>query len=121
MSKAAFSVKVFAVYLAGLGVILLFVPNLLLGLFGFAATAEVWIRVLGVVIINLGVYYWFAAVSESVPFFRASVATRVFVLVAFAGLAAAGLALPTLILFGAVDTLGGLWTHLALRADTQRA
>jgi len=56
-----------------------------------------------------------------VPFFRASVATRVFVLVAFAGLAAAGLALPTLILFGAVDTLGGLWTHLALRADTQPA
>jgi len=121
MSKAAFSVKVFAVYLAGLGVTLLFVPNLLLGLFGFAATAEVWIRVLGVVVINLGVYYWFAAVSESVPFFRASVATRVFVLVAFTALVVAGLAQSTLILFGAVDALGGLWTHLALRAGKRRA
>lgn len=111
----------FAAYLAGLGLTLLLMPNLLLGLFGFAATAEVWIRVLGVVVINLSVYYWFAAVSEAGPFFRASVAARVFVLVAFTGLAVAGLAQPTLILFGATDTLGALWTLFALRADARRA
>ena len=48
-------------------------PGPLLGLFGLAAT-EVWIRVVGVLAFNIGVYYWAAAAAESRPVFVASVA-----------------------------------------------
>ena len=121
MSKAAFTIKAFAVYLVGLGALLALVPNLMLALFGFAPTSEVWIRVLGVVVFNLGWYYWYAAVSEARPFFAASVVTRAFALVAFVALVAAGFAQPTLILFGAIDAAGGLWTWLVLRSEPRLA
>lgn len=115
MSRSALSLKVFAGYLLGLGVLLVVAPNLLLATFGFPATSEVWIRVLGFVVVNLSVYYWYAAKSESKPLFLATVYTRLFILVAFVALVVAGLARPMLVLFGAVDALGGLWTYFSLR------
>lgn len=117
MSHAAFTIKAFALYLGALGASLVLVPNFMLSLFGFAPTSEVWIRVLGVVVFNLGWYYWYAAVSEARPFFAASVATRVFALLAFSGLVVAGFAPPMLALFGIVDAAGGAWTWRALRKD----
>jgi hypothetical protein len=117
MSHAAFTIKAFAVYLGALGASLVLAPNFMLSLFGFAPTSEVWIRVLGVVVFNLGWYYWYAAVSEARPFFAASVVTRVFALLAFSGLVVAGFAPPMLALFGVVDAAGGAWTWLALRKD----
>lgn len=120
-SKAAFTIKVFGAYLFALGIVLALVPNLLLSVFAFPETNEVWIRVLGVVVINVGVYYWYAAVSEAKPFFLASVFARAFVLLAFAALVLLGFAKPMLIAFGAVDALGGLWTYFAFRSERGRA
>src|SRR5262245_16829333 len=121
MSRSAFSLKVFAGYLLGLGVALVLSPNLLLTTFGFPATTEVWIRVLGFVVVNLSVYYWFAAKSEFKSLFRATIFTRVFILVAFGALAVLGLAKPMLVLFGAVDAMGAAWTYLSLRRDEAAA
>ncbi|HSO61691.1 MAG TPA: hypothetical protein VLR50_11725 [Desulfobacterales bacterium] len=121
MSRSAFSLKIFAGYLLGLGVVLVLAPNLLLTTFGFPATSEVWIRVLGFVVVNLSVYYWYAAKSDSKPLFLATVFTRVFILVAFGALAVFGLAKPMLVLFGAIDAIGGLWTYLSLRRDETTA
>jgi hypothetical protein len=61
---------------------LIVVPNLLLGIFGLPVTSEVWIRVVGVVVFNIGVGYWFAAKSEARAFFQGTVYSRSFVLVA---------------------------------------
>lgn len=119
MSKAAFSIKAFGVYLLALGVCLVFVPNLLLSVFGMPRTDEVWIRVVGLLVFNIGLYYWFAAQGEATSVFRASVYTRVLVLVAFAAFAALGLAPPMLVLFGVADFAGGVWTWFALKADAQ--
>ena len=69
MSKSALTVKVFGIYLLVLGVCLTVLPNLLLSMFGIAQTTEVWIRVLGVVVFNVGIYYWYAAQSEAKEFF----------------------------------------------------
>ncbi|MFO1341358.1 MAG: hypothetical protein U1F53_24595, partial [Burkholderiaceae bacterium] len=117
MSKAAFSIKAFGVYLLVLGVCLVLVPNLLLGLFAMPRTDEVWIRVVGVLVFNIGLYYWFAAQGEATSVFRASIATRVLVLVAFAAFAALGFAPPMLVLFGLADFAGALWTWQALKRD----
>jgi len=80
-------------------------------------TSEVWIRVVGVLVFNIGVYYWYAAKCEAKAFFRASVFTRVFVLASFIVFAALGLCSPVLIVFGTVDFAGGIWTYLVLRAE----
>lgn len=115
MSKAAFTVRAFGYYLIVLGIALVAIPNLLLGVFLMPATGEVWIRVVGVLLFNIGVYYIYAAKSEATAFFQASVFTRTIVLVAFAVFVFVGLAPPMLIGFGAVDFIGGLWTWRALK------
>jgi hypothetical protein len=118
MSKAAFSVKAFGIYLLILGLGLAFVPNLLLSVFGMPLTEEVWIRVVGVLVFNIGVYYWFAAKAEAIEVFQASVYTRVLVLASFAAFAALGLASPVLVLFGAADFAGAVWTWFSLKANS---
>lgn len=117
MSKAAFSSKVFALYLFVIGPVLVLAPNILLGLFGIAPTSEVWIRVIGIIAVNLGVYSWVAAKHENKAFLAASVYTRSSVFVAFTAFAVLGMASPMIILFGAIDLAGALWTHFALQAD----
>lgn len=119
MSKVAFTLKVFGIYLLGLGLGLTLVPNLMLSLFGIAPTSEVWIRVAGVLLFNIGIYYWYAAQYDARAFFMASVFTRTLILVAFATFALLRLVSPVLILFGLVDFLGGMWTLLALRAENK--
>lgn len=121
MSKAAFTVKAFAIYLAVLGVTLAVVPNLLLAAFGFPTTHEVWIRVLGVIVLILGSYYWLAAKNEAVWFFQFSVYARSFAFVAFIVLVILKLSSPVLILFGALDFASALWTFAVLRRVAQHA
>ena len=104
-----------------LGIGLVVAPNLLLTTFQIPGTTEVWIRVAGVLVFNIGVYYLYAAKCEAKAFFQASVYTRALVLVSFAVFAALGFASPMLILFGTVDFLSGVWTHLVLRAERQAA
>ena len=117
MSKAAFTVKAFGVYLLLLGIALVVVPNLLLGLFGIPSTSEVWIRVVGLLAFNIGMYYWYAAKSEARPFFSASVYVRAAVPVVFIAFVALGLVSPLLVLFGLVDLAGAVWTFVALRKE----
>jgi hypothetical protein len=121
MSMAAFTVKAFGVYVALLGLTLLVAPNVLLGLFGIPATSEVWIRVVGVLAFNVGVYYRYAAKSEATPFFQATVYARAAVPLVFLVFVVLGMASPVLVLFGVVDLAGGLWTLAALRAERRVA
>ena len=116
MSKVAFTIRAFGYYLIILGITLVAVPNLLLGAFFMPETQEVWIRVVGLLAFNIGVYYIYAAKCEATAFFRASVFTRTLVLVGFAAFALAGLTKPMLVGFGAVDFLGALWTWRALKS-----
>ena len=119
MNKPAFTIKAFGCYLVVLGFVLLFSPNILLAIFMMPTTTEVWIRVVGVLVLNIGVYYIFAALCEAKPFFQASVYTRTFVLVSFITFAIVGLVSPMIIFFGTVDFCGGIWTHFAIKAETK--
>jgi hypothetical protein len=121
MSKPATTIFVFGLYLCALGGSLILAPNTLLPVFGFPSTIEVWIRVLGVVSSVLGMYYVQAARHELVPFFRATIWGRTFVILSFAAFALMRLAPPILILFGITDALGALWTATALRATPAAA
>lgn len=113
---AATTVRAFGAYLWVLGTLLLLVPGLVLSPFGLPVPDDVWIRVVGVLVINIGSYYWFGARDDQPGFLRATVWARVFVLAAFIGFVVAGLAPPMLIAFGVIDSAGAVWTWWALRA-----
>ena len=121
MSKPARSIFVFGVYLLALGALLVTAPNLLLGAFGFPAAQEVWIRVVGMLVLILGAYDVQAARQEWDGFIRMSVPMRLSVIVFFAGFVAAGYVSPMLLAFGAVDFAAAAWTWLALRAADRPA
>jgi uncharacterized membrane protein HdeD (DUF308 family) len=115
MNSAAKSLYYFGFYLLLLGVILTAVPNILLSTFQIPETNEVWVRVVGVLVFSLGIYYVFMAQSNNMLFFSLSVYIRTSILVWFAVFVLIGWAPPILIMFGVVDVLGALWTYLELK------
>ena len=117
MSAVARSLIVFGWYLAGFGALLVFVPNLLLGVFGLPPTDEVWIRVVGVLVLIIAYYNVRLGREAYVPYARLTVHARVAVLVFLVAFVLAGLVRPILILVGAIDFAGALWTFAALRSD----
>ena len=117
MSKGARSVFVFGLYLLVLGIVLLVAPNFLLGIFFLPSTTEVWIRVVGMLVLFLGFFYLQAARKALTDFFRWTMYPRSTVILFFVAFVLLGFARPPLILFGVVDLLGAIWTGLALRAS----
>ena len=117
MTKSARSLFFFALYLFGLGVILLAAPNWLLGLFDLPPTTEVWIRVVGMLTLFIGVYYVSAARANFLPIMEASVKVRIAVPIFLAAFVALGWAPPALLLFGGVDLAGAVWTYLTIRSE----
>ena len=117
MSKSAFSLRVFSIYMFGLGAVLVTAPNLMLSLFGVPQTQEVWIRVVGMLVLILGYLDFMASRHELQVFFRWSVPVRLAVPVFFIAFVALGLAPPVLMLFGAIDGAAAIWTVMCLRAD----
>jgi hypothetical protein len=59
--------------------------------------------------------------EDFLPYARLTVHARAAVLVLFVALVLAGLARPILILFGAIDFAGALWTAAAVRRDPRAA
>ena len=117
MSRSARSVSVFGLYLVVLGILLLIVPNFLLGMFFLPGTTEVWIRVVGMVLLILGSYYIQMARKEMTDFFQWTVYVRPTTILFFSAFVLLGFASPSLILFGAVDILGAIWNGMALRSS----
>jgi len=115
MTNAAKSVYYFGFYLLLLGITLVFAPNMLLSTFRFEATSEVWIRVLGAVVFNLGLYYVLTAPTNNATFFKVTVYTRLLILAWFTLFVVLGWTKPTLLMFGGADFLGAAWTWSALR------
>ena len=56
MSAAGRSLFVFGIYLLVLGIVVILVPNWLLGILGVPPTTDVWIRVVGVLVLVIGFY-----------------------------------------------------------------
>jgi hypothetical protein len=117
MSKSAFSLRVFSIYLFIIGSALVAIPNVLLSLFGIPETHEVWIRVVGVPVLVIGYLTFMASGIELRVFFRWSVHARLAVPIFIGAFVALGFAPPALLLFGAIDAAGAVWTAASLRAD----
>jgi hypothetical protein len=115
MSAAAKSVYFFGFYLLLLSAVLTAFPNLLLSTFQLPETNEVWIRVVGVLVFSLGIYYVFMAQTNNTMFLSLSVYIRVSILIWFIAFVVIGWAPTMLIMFGAIDFIAALWTYVELK------
>ena len=117
MGQAAKSLFVFGIYLCGLGLILLLVPNLILQVFGVPPTNEVWIRINGMFVLCLSFYYVQVARNELTNFIRWTVWTRIAVILFLAAFVLFVSAPKALLLFGLIDLLSAIWTWFALKEN----
>jgi hypothetical protein len=121
MSKAAFSLRVFSLYMFVLGLILILDPNLLLRVFEIPQTREIWIRIVGMLVLILGYYDFMASRTEDATLFRWSVHVRLFAAVLLIIFVVSGVAPAVLILFGSIDAAAAAWTALSLKQDPSKA
>jgi len=117
LSKSARSVFIFGLYLGVLGVALTVIPNVWLGIFQMPATNDVWIRVVGMLLFYLGIYYILAARKGMTDFFRWTVYLRPTVILFLITFVLLGFVKPVIILIGVVDFMGAVWTGMTLRAS----
>jgi hypothetical protein len=115
LTKPYTSLFVQMIYVFITGLQLIFVPNLLLEIFGFEPTAEVWIRVLGLIVLTFAVLYFYINRYGSKEVVRATVYGRLLVGIGFVAFVVLGLTKPTIILFGGVDVATALWTWAELK------
>lgn len=120
MSSAARSVYCFAFVFVMGGVGLLLIPHIVLPMLSLPSANDLFVRLLGLVMLILAYYYIRAARRELTDFFLWTVHARitgfgfyvVFYLLDIAPLVLLGL--------GVVDLLGALWTRWAIRSDRAR-
>lgn len=115
MGAATVSILAYGIYLVVLGIPYLLVPNVPLTILGFEPTNEPWIRVMAALVIIVGYYYVQAARNRIRTFYRWTLHCRVFFPLCTLVMVVAGVAQPMLLLFGALDLAGLLWTAAALR------
>lgn len=115
--RATRSLFVWGWYLTALGVALLVAPNLLLTTFFLPATDEIWIRVVGTLVVVLAHFSFSAARTRNEQYMWWSVQGRLAVPLFFTAFVLAGWVSPALIPFGLVDAAGAGWTLWALRRD----
>ena len=116
MKNPNLSVTVHGIYLVAAGIGFVLVPNLLLPLFGFGITSEVWIRIVGLLTLILGMYFIYCARHDQRYFIRATIAARLIFFTGVTAFVLLRLANPILIVFGLIDLAGAAWTTWALRA-----
>jgi hypothetical protein len=115
MTAASKSVCYFGFYLYVTGITLIAAPNFLLTTLQLPKTNEVWIRVVGVLALCLGYYYHRAGAGNIQAFFKHTIPTRIFVFLSFTAFILLNYVSPMLILFGAADFAGAIWTRWALK------
>ena len=115
MTAAAKSVCYFGFYLYVTGITLIAAPNFLLSTLQLPNTNEVWIRVVGVLALCIGYYYHRTGADNMQAFFKHTIPTRIFVFLSFTAFVLLNYVSPMLILFGAADFAGAIWTWWALK------
>jgi hypothetical protein len=104
------------IYLMGAGLGFFIMPNVVLSVFRFSTTTEGWIRIVGLLVAIVGVYYIYCAQNNDLVFLRISAYGRVAFALGSLVLVLMNLMEPPLLLIAALDTLGAIWTWLSLRS-----
>ncbi|GGD96612.1 hypothetical protein [Planktosalinus lacus] len=117
MSKSAKSVFIYGLYLALNGLLLLCVPNLLLNSLGIEPTTEVWVRLAGILLMAISVYYFLAAKYELVVIMKATAFIRFTIIFFFTAFVFLKWVSPSIVIISVIDFLGGAWTFIMLKKE----
>jgi hypothetical protein len=117
MSKSAKTVLFFSYYLFVVGLELTFIPNVFTKTAQLPETHEPYIRVVGILAIILGVYYYQSAKHDLTPFLKTTILGRSMYFLGSVGLVVSQIAPPVFIAFGVVDLLGAVWTWRVLKSE----
>lgn len=109
------SLTVQGIYVLITGLQLIFIPATLLGMFGFDPPAEIWIKVLGVLVLALAVLYYSINTSGNKEVVLSTVWFRNFVAAGFLILVVSGQTKSSLLLFAGVDVATAVWTWFELK------
>lgn len=110
-----FSLSIHAIYVVITALQLIFIPNTLLGMFGFEPTSEIWIKVFGVVLFSLSIVYYGIIKYGNDDVVRFTIWSRLLVGVGFIIMSITGVAPLTLILFAGIDVATAIWTWFELK------
>lgn len=116
MSRAALTLLIYSAGFGAAGIGLMLAPNLVLPLFGFPPTQEVWIHIIGLLMVSLASYDILAAQREIGPIIELSVPGRLFAGAVMIGTWALGMVGAGILFFAAVDIIGAIATMTALRS-----
>jgi len=117
MSKSAKSVFIYGIYLAFNGIMLLLAPNVLITSLGIEPATEVWIRLSGILLMAISVYYFLAAKYELVVIMKATAFIRFSIIFFFTAFVLLDFVSQSIIVISAIDFLGGLWTYIMLKKE----
>ncbi len=109
------SLVVHTIYCVLIGLQLIFVPNMILNMFGITETSEIWISVLGIVVASLAFVYYPLSKSGDKKVVAGSAYARLTVCAGFVFLALTGRVEMTLILFAGIDLATAVWTLMELK------
>lgn len=102
-------------YVFAIGVLLSLAPGFTFDLVGMDLEGEIWVRVIGVLVLLLATYYYAAAISNARTVVVASLLGRIFAALALVVLWLTG-GPWQLSLFALVDVSGAVWTWSALQS-----
>lgn len=118
MSKTAVTTFVYSFYLFLMGLGMIVIPNVILPLFGFPATTEIWIKMLGLFTFTTGIYYSHSSLYEQHAFFRATVFGRLFFFIMTFVFVIIYDQSTMLDAIGSIDLIGAVWTFSTLKQIT---
>lgn len=117
MTHSAKSVLVFGVYLTLVGATLLIIPNVFLTVIGVANTDEVWIRLSGILLMALSVYYIVSAKYNLPIIFKVTTYIRCSIILFFSAFVYLQMMQPVMLVFAVIDFAGGAWTYFAMKKE----
>lgn len=97
------------------GLQLLFIPNFLLATFGLEPTSEIWIRVLGMLVLALSFYYYAMYKNGGKEIVRATVQGRLLFCSGLIVFVVLGMVKPVLLVFAVVEIGLAIWTLSEIR------
>jgi hypothetical protein len=98
------------------GLQLLFIPNMLLSIFGFEQTTEIWIRILGMLVLVISILYFGLATNGNDYLARLTIIERLIFCGGLIMFVLLGLAKTPLLLFAVFEIGLALWTWWELKA-----
>lgn len=113
--NADLSMKVFGIYLCGLGLTLALIPNVVLPIVGFSPVDDSWIRIMGFSFFHISWIYYLAIKEQWISFYNLTALARLTIFGFMIILVIANNAPWQLIIFGIIDLAGALWTFISTK------